>query len=771
MRRRLIIAAAAGLVAVAATVVVVLTRPDGIRHAAPCRGPASPAPVAGHPRLFVRAGDLDRLRGRATDTNPVYTAGLAQLAERAKADMDAGRVPGGDRGRDAYEEYPTESYAELFAFLSLVTPDQAARDDYGRRACSLLMDVIGRPEARQPTFATFDRSRWWGEAFPLTIDWAYPYFDAAEKASIRAVFLRWSDDLVHAHTTDHNHPEPIGVTNDPALLADRTAVRWSLNNYYTAHMRNLGLMALAMDDPELRTFLDNATGAWLYVTDHALRTDAAGGLGPEGFEYGPQAIAYVAQLRAALRTAGRDDPTAGNPFWTTFLPALLHSLSPTTTPGPQEPHGPVYQPAWYGSGLLYAAPDMIESLGPLALDAADRGDRTTVEAIRWIEINAGPGGAAGLPGRIDDTEEIFHAIWYFLLLDPTANAPADPRPSLPLLHFAPGTNHLLARTGWGTDASWFTYSLTWKAVDHQRADGNNLELYRKGEWLTKQQIGYSAKASDYHNTLCIQNDPPEHNEDGDVRHDLWRRGSQWTVDPAGDPVLLARGAGHGYVAVTGDATNLYNSTYEGSTDVVEASRTAVWLQPDTIVVYDRAETHKDGRFKRFWLQLPAEPTIDGHRATVHTPGGQQLLVTTLLPGPARLTTEPADHSDDIAIGDPIRYRLRVEDPGQPRRVRFLHVLQGGDGGAALPAPITVTSSAGPGAFVDGTVVLFVDDPHTPVTNLTATLPANVRRVLVTGLQPGAAYGAEAAGNQLTIRATADASRRTDSGGVLDITIA
>jgi hypothetical protein len=390
---------------------------DGIRHAAPCHGPASPVPAAGHPRLFVRPGDLNRLRGWATDANPVFTAGVGQLAGTAKADMDAGRVPGGDRGRDGYEEYPTESYAELFAFLSLVSPDQAARDDYGRRACSLLMDLVDRDAVRQPTFATYDRSRWWGEAFPLTVDWAYPYFSPAEVAKVRDVFLRWSDELVHAHTTDHNHPEPIGVTNDPALLADRTAVRWSLNNYYTAHMRNLGLMSLALDTSSL----GNATGAWLYVTDHALRTDAAGGLGPEGFEYGPQAIAYVAQFLEALRTSGHSVPD--NPFWASYVPALLHFLSP----------GPALQPAWYGSGLKYETPDMIESLGPLALLAADRGDRRTADAIRWIELNAGPGGVDGLPSRIDDIEEIFHAIWYFLLLDPSATAPADPRPGLPLV--------------------------------------------------------------------------------------------------------------------------------------------------------------------------------------------------------------------------------------------------------------------------------------------------------------------------------------------------
>jgi hypothetical protein len=310
--------------------------------------------------------------------------------------------------------------------------------------------------------------------------------------------------------------------------------------------------------------------------------------------------------------------------------------------------------------------------------------------------------------------------------------------------------------------------LTWKAVDHQRADGNNFELFRNGEWLTKQQIGYSAKASDYHNTLCVQHDPPEHNDKDDVRHDLWQRGSQWTVDPAGDPVLLAHSSGRGYVAVSGDATQLYNSTYEGSTDVVEVSRTAVWLQPDTVVVYDRAETHKDGRFKRFWLQLTASPSIDGHRAVVQTPGGQQLVVTTLLPSGARLTSVPADHSDDIAVGDPIRYRLLVEDPSQPRQVRFLHVLHG----SAFATPVLVTSSAGPlysGAVVDGVAVLFADDLHASVSDLTVVLPSGTRRVLVTGLVAGGAYTAQVRGTQLTIVA-AGSGLHADSGGVLDLAI-
>jgi hypothetical protein len=128
---------------------------------------------------------------------------------------------------------------------------------------------------------------------------------------------------------------------------------------------------------------------------------------------------------------------------------------------------------------------------------------------------------------------------------------------------------------------------------------------------------------------------------------------------------------------------------------------------------------------------------------------------------------PADHSDDIAVGDPIRYRLMVEDPGQPRRVRFLHVLQGG----ASATPVLVTSSAGTsysGAVVDGVAVLFADDLHAVVGDLTVTLPAGTKRVLVTGLSAGAAYARTVTGNRLTIVAKVGGPEHADSGGVLDL---
>ena len=157
-----------------------------------------------------------------------------------KQDMDAGRVPAEDCGQRGYTEYPTEAYAQLFAFMSLIDPAPAARADYAQRARTLLMHIMnaaalgpaatrtyfcpGDPETavyppfRDPIFFTedSDRLRWYGEAFPLTVDWIYDTLTVADKATINTVFTRWGNEIIQH---GYHHPEPIGVTNDPG--ADR----------------------------------------------------------------------------------------------------------------------------------------------------------------------------------------------------------------------------------------------------------------------------------------------------------------------------------------------------------------------------------------------------------------------------------------------------------------------------------------------------------------------------------------------------------------------
>src|SRR6202022_2550020 len=122
--------------------------------------------------------------------------------------------------------------------------------------------------------------------------------------------------------------------------------------------------------------------------------------------------------------------------------------------------GEIYQPAAYGDLQEYDAPDLTDTLGPLAIYARSRNDQATVDAIRWHVTNVPRGGAKGLPDRAGgSTDQFIRAILYFLTLDPGASAPQDPRPKLGLEHKASGLNRFMSRTGWADDARIFTYSL------------------------------------------------------------------------------------------------------------------------------------------------------------------------------------------------------------------------------------------------------------------------------------------------------------------------
>ncbi len=754
-------------------------------------------PVTGHPRLWLSGADLPRLRSWATDANPLYRDGLKVLAARAKAEMDRGDVAR-DCGSREWEEFPTEMYAELFAFMSLVESDAAVQSDYAQRARTLLMTAVnqaaqgpatsrshrcGYPPFQDPEFFTNDsnRARWHGEAFPLVVDWIYPVLTTQDKQTIRAVFLRWSQEIV---ASGYHHPEPIGLVNDPSLLT-QAQVRWSGNNYFTAHMRNLGMMALALDpvdDPgnQLRDYLGNATGAWLYVFDHLTKTDSLGGLLPEGFEYSPQTASYAAQFLLALRTAGVDTCGAhcqlgANPFWDDFLTAYYHALSPATIADPDS-GGTAYLPASYGDAQAYRTPDFIDAFGAIGVYDTLSNNTPRLNSLRWAQRHTAPGGAPAFTRRTSNSDDFRHSLLYFMLYDPATASAADPRATLALSHFAAGLNKILARTSWEPQATWFTYTLGWNFIDHQTADGNNFEWYRQGEWLTKARSGYPDIAegigsSEFYNTLALQNNQPPR-DPGEWQSDLWRRGSQWNYVASGTPSLRARSDQPRFTYAMGDATNLYNSASEGATDIVHASRSIIWLkQEDAVVVYDRAQSSTLNRFKRWWLQLASPATIAGNRATSTTPGGQRLTVTSLLPDGATLSAvvspgEPIE--SQVAQGEPMKVRLSIEAAGNPATVRFLTVLQATSQGVTPPDVTTLGNSpqTWAGARVGSTIVMFPVTIGQAFDGLSYTVTSQATLHLITGLQPNTGYNVTRVVDSVTI--APGGGQMTDAGGVLEL---
>ena len=765
--------------------------------------PVNAQPVTGHPRIWVRQQDLPRLRAWATSANPVYQDGLRVLATDFKTRMDDGSLLAGDQGKVyGYTQYPVEWFAQVFAFMSLVENDPAVRADYASRSHTMLMyimnkAVLGQTPAdgdfRGRVFATDMRSLFYGDAFPTTVDWIYHTLTPADKATIRAVFLRWIGENLVATTTGLDHPEPVWTLNSPALLGDPKRVRTSANNFYNAHMNQIGLMSIAVDAADdvgppdahgkgVRDYLDNAVGAWLYVHHHMMETLEKGGVPPEGMAYGPTGLGRATEFMLALYTSGNADPAVRGPqvrmdtaFFDDVLAAYIHSSSPkkTIVHADEAYKGTVHFVADHGDTYKLYYQGMTTLLATMGLHAQYSGNASRLNTIRWMETHMPPGGASKLVERARDANYVRDCVLTFLLFDPAAPTPADPRPSLPLSWHAQGPGKILARTAWSDDASWFTYTLPWTGIDHQFGSANMFEFYRKGEWLTKQWAGYGmiVAGSDYKNTMALENAPPS-NTGVSFWTSNYNHRSQWLYGPGGDPTLTAVSLQTDYVYALGDATKSYNNPAAGSTDIKEATRSVLWLKPDTIVVYDRAESFTAGREKRFMLMLPSAPTFNGSRTTVAT-ATQQLVVDTLLPVNPVISVDAAipngNGYNESAEYEKMTRRLKIDAPGSPASARFLHVLQGADSGALVPQTQRVTSSAGTafeGAAVGTTVVMFPVSLATPFTGLTYTAPAGVTVHYVTGLVPGTRYQATRAGSQLSIVLGSGSGLLTDTGGVL-----
>ena len=625
--------------------------------------------------------------------------------------------------------------------------------------------------------------------------------------------------------------------NEPYQAQTRAEARLALNNHWANHLREVGLYALALDPkddvPTVDAFpavgdaqsagsltgyvtgpggaadwvfqnrgvLRDLTGVWLYLTDQAYRNDGAGGLSVEGTQYASNGLGPVALLMAALQSAGQDNAAVwgpqvsleGHPFWSKAVPAYLSMLtpSPRTPSGEYSYLGQIFQPPLSGDLETYAMinDQFIKVLAPMGLaDARAHGTTgAVVQAVRYIQRNLAQGGAAALPDRIRNTfsnKALRDAIYYFLLFDPKAPAAVDPRPAM-----QPGTFYashavngkemgmVLARSGSAPDSTYFHWRLDWNRIDHQRGDSLGFGLWKNGLWLTKVMAGYGTLqgCSDYRNSLSLQNGVPTSTpvgEDISAAH-----GSQWIYSPIGDPSIVARSLRTGFVYFTGDATPLYNHlSQETLREIEHASRSIVWLKPDHVVVYDRARSKQEGYYKRFWLNMPETPVIQGHVAHATAKEGAvakaELFVSQLLPeGAVPQTTDIA--SGQPSGGEDMKARLFTEAPGNPRATRFLHVIQGADAGVVAPdAALAVASVGGTpfeGAVFAGTAVLFKKNLEDAVGSVTYHVPVSVTKQFITGLVPGAGYdvsAVDAAGDRAMTITAGGTGYLADSGGVL-----
>lgn len=771
--------------------------------------------VQTHPRLWIRQQDLASIRAKAVPGNPYYAV-LQNFAEELVSETNGDDFNDQFTGQySEYSRYPAETTAMVLAFMSLLT-DGAESDGYATRAHDIVMRIIneavkGQDENepfRDPSYAVFDRSRWSMFGIPLAVDWAYQKFTTQDKQKIRTVFLRWCDENTHATTTTDNHPEPLEADGEhPVKLSDdlfendrtdaksRHRVRYSSNNYYQAHFRNIYMMAAALnneDDPggELHAYIDDVTGAWLYVTEEYMKNEGRGGLSAEGFLYGPSAFGRLAQTLLAIYTSGEANPvdpmrgersTFNTDFWNEVLPALFHSISPVSySEHPWSYDGDIYVPFNYGDIQRFKVESYIDLLGPLAwYDIITGSNPDRINAIKWLQMYMPQGGRESMEERFGYYEGFFEqSILYFLVFDPQ-DEPTDPRPSLPTTWYAQGIGRFLSRTSWAEDATAFTFKCGFNRIDHQLADGLSFSFYRKGAFLTSELngYGYDIGVSSSHNSLALQNNDP----DGDYTVDIaYKYGSQWFMSAEGEGNITAWSDNSDYLYATGDATGLYIFKNEWTDitgdDITHASRSIVWLKPDHIIMYDRAVSKTGNRYKQYWLGLPAPAQVSGKTATVNVPNEQYLYIRNLLPSNAKLYSKKYTHDgdngyDEPAENDPMKARLMIQDPEHPKDVRFLNVLQGRDteDSPLFTSLIKATDNTYQGAVVANVALMFKHDLSQPFNTFSFTAPQQVTTYMITGLSPSTTYNVQISdqpnGTHL-VTVSNGTGTMSDTGGVI-----
>jgi hypothetical protein len=215
-------------------------------------------------------------------------------------------------------------------------------------------------------------------------------------------------------------------------------------------------------------------------------------------------------------------------------------------------------------------------------------------------------------------------------------------------YYAPGIGELYARSGWDSHATWINLIAGPYTESHAHQDQGSLMIYKDG-WLAYDSV------IDSHSGL--RQEPGAH---GLVR--ITSGGSTIPQIPDTQAKLMALHSGAGWLYAAADLTPAYGR----NTAVSRVQREVVYLQPDTVVVYDRVAT-ASGTQQVWQLATPHRPTISGATATIS--GAHALHVQRLAPdATASVFDYTQDSSGDYAAG------FRLDETVAGGDQRYLHVL-------------------------------------------------------------------------------------------------
>jgi hypothetical protein len=196
----------------------------------------------------------------------------------------------------------------------------------------------------------------------------------------------------------------------------------------------------------------------------------------------------------------------------------------------------------------------------------------------------------------------------------------DYKTDFPLSYMCKVSSPVYARSDWGTNAVWMSFSSDNMLNDHQHYDQGHFSIQRGADYLLINGGQYGALSTIYNNTLLFDD----------------RGAGDISVYPPGQGgwgntnKVTKYEAAKSYVYSQADFTSAYQSNFGTANSVTAAVRSVLYIRPGIVIVHDKANVKKANVKKIFNLNFSVAPSQNGNVYT-ETVGNSNLFFKSLLP--------------------------------------------------------------------------------------------------------------------------------------------
>ncbi len=490
----------------------------------------------------------------------------------------------------------------------------------------------------------------WDPWVPVVFDWCYNLMTPTQISTFISEYNNYTQIML-----SKSWGGPGSEGNNYYWGYTMNALDWSLATYYI--------------NPMAPTFLyDTLVTRW---TDGVLPYFAgpgAGGLAPEGSEYGPELYGDTVIPFTTLELDGYN--ILGQTNW--YQEAVMNiiydtSVSPIDGTYIGFPFGddqfsngqPTFSGAWYQTNTYYQG-EFTDFMTMMAIDYAN--EPVGQYAREWLDTIQGvdnPWVAADDPGG---TALSFS--------------------SLPLDYYVPGEGYLYTKNTWAPTGTSILLQLgEGTSASHFQDNWGSFQINSDGEQLAVAHTGYDVGFADGSNS----------EETSAFNGILYNENGQ--MEPGynlGAPQILAVESTPIFSYAAVNLTNTYQSAFPAdspsNTDAGSTVREFLYIKPlNTLFIIDRLQSTSASDTESFLLHTPGVAQIVNANNVTFTNGGQELFMATL-PTTSSHSYSVVDEGDASAVGD--IQRLQDNFTGSADNV-LLHALTMGAAGSD-PVSVAIT---------------------------------------------------------------------------------